>query len=275
MIKYVNSFKILLILSSAVIFSTSAIASESHSMEMLGNKTINICEDRTEWPPYIFYKRINGKPTSDVTGYSVDVIKEIFKKRKIRFKLNLLPWTRCQAWVKQGMKYQLALNASYSEERARKYHLSRSYHNATQNYFYSKKHHPKGLDIRSKADLKKHRVCGILGYDYENIGLKKGEVDQNAEDLSGLIIQLHANRCTLFTNYYEILAGFAMTGKNYLADKNLGCEPIPGVAPTQFHMLISKNFPYAEVLKHIIDEGIADMEASGMLREIMKKYNIQ
>ena len=239
----------------------------------LMGSTIRICDDGAEWPPYSYYKRLDGRSTKDVVGFSVDVIASIFKKANLSFSIELLPWARCQAEVANGLKYQMTLAASYNEERAKTYHLSRAYYRTTNYYFYSRTAHPTGLKIDSVADLKKYKVCGLFGYNYETYGLPPGSVDQGTKNFSALTLKmLHADRCDLFLEKYEVMAGFAATGQDFLSDKNLGRAPVPGMAPTKFYMMISRQSEHASELLKLINDGLAEMESSGLLEEMRKKY---
>ncbi len=244
-----------------------------HAQGLLKGQTINICDDEAEWPPYTYFKRTpSGKKTQQVVGFSVDLIHEIFDKEGIEFTIRLRPWARCLKKVETGKTYQMALNASYNKERAEKYYLSAPYYNTSNYYFYSKKNNPAGLDIKSLGDFKKYQVCGLLGYNYDPYGLPKGSIDQGAKKFPSLIAKLHAARCTLFFEKYEILAGFSVIGEKFLSDKNLGRAPIPGMSPANFYMIISKNYSHGQELKKIIDQGIARLKLSGKMDALLKKY---
>jgi len=67
----------------------TALHAEIITVKDLRGKTINICDDGAEWPPYTYYKRVNGEATKELVGYSVDVIREIFSKHGIEFTLKI------------------------------------------------------------------------------------------------------------------------------------------------------------------------------------------
>ncbi len=134
--------------------------------EILQDKTIHITDDVGEWPPYTYYKRINGKKSKEIVGFSVDVVKEIFSKNDINFTITLLPWKRALLYVEYGKKFQIILSGTYSKERAEKYYISKPYYTTSAYYFYSRKHHPNGLNIKKKADYKKCKVAGLRGYNF-------------------------------------------------------------------------------------------------------------
>ncbi|MCG8615909.1 MAG: transporter substrate-binding domain-containing protein [Desulfobacterales bacterium] len=239
----------------------------------LDGQTVRICDDGLEWPPYTYYKRTpSGEKTKELTGFSVDLIRRILLSRDIPFTIKLAPWKRCLKGVKSGTPFHLVLNASANRERQDNYHLSRPYYTTTSYYFYSKRAYPDGPKVTSVSDLKHFRVCGLLGYNYETYGFPLGTMDQGAKDFPALISKLHKDRCDLFLEKYEILAGYTAIGKPLLSDPELGGRPVPGMSSTPFHMLISKHTPFSEELLAVINDGIADMTRSGELGQFLESY---
>jgi polar amino acid transport system substrate-binding protein len=234
---------------------------------------ISICDDDAEWPPYTYNVRAaDGNKTPDITGYSVELIRTIFDKKGIKNEIKLMPWARCVEELKTGKSYQMALNASYNADRAKVYNLSSKTYTMTNYYFYSKKHHPEGIAIKELADLKKYKVCGVNGYNYEPYGFKKGDMDQGAHDIGVLVSKIHEGRCDLFLEKYEVLKGFGAVGQNFFANTDFAASPVPGMAGTEFYMMMSKGYEQAEALKKAVNDGIAEMQASGELDKLLKKY---
>ncbi|NEX59987.1 substrate-binding periplasmic protein [Noviherbaspirillum galbum] len=243
-----------------------------HGTAAAADANINACEDIGEWPPYTYLERENGKPTAKVTGFAVDVLRQIFKDQPAPPGIELLPWARCLKEVQNGSRYQMALNVSYSDERAKTYLLSQPYYLTSSNVFYSRKHHPAGLSIRKLADLQQFRVCGVAGYNYETYGLKPGMVDQGTQNFPSLISKLHAGRCDLFIEKYEVMAGFSAIGQPLLSDPDLGRATLEGVPPTAFHMAVSRDYPQGEKLVARINDGIASLKASGAMDRMLRRY---
>lgn len=235
---------------------------------------ISICDDENEWPPYSYFQRVNGKKTDHLTGYAVAVIDEIFTNRQVAYKIDMIPWPRCLAVVNLGKQYAMVLNMSHNPERAKNFLFSRPYYATTAYYYYSKRNHPNGLQISKPADIRKYRVCGVQGYNYEGYGMKPGEVDQGAKGFDALISKVQLGRCGLFLEKDEVMTAYAAIGKNYLADPDIGKAPIPGMKPNLFYFAISKRFERAEELRAIIDEELLHMEASGKLGEMWKKASV-
>lgn len=230
---------------------------------------VRVCDDVSEWPPYTYFERVNGEKGEQVIGFVPDVLAEIFDKNGVAYEIELLPWQRCVEEVERGKDYQMLMNASYNEERAEKYYLSEQVYVTNSYYFYSKTHHPEGLDIEDKSDLKNYRTCGILGYNYTEYDVP--EIDTGTTDMNALVDKLAADRCDLFIEKFEPMVGFAVVGNDYLTRGNLGYAPIVGTEPAAFYMLFTKNERGLE-LKNMVDAGLKEMQESGRLAELLAKY---
>lgn len=233
--------------------------------------SVAICDDENEWPPYSYYQRIDGKKTTRVVGFAVDVIDDIFNRHGIDYSVDLIPWSRCLAVSSLGRDYAMVFNLSYNAERAKAFLLSRPYYATTSYYYYSRRNHPKGLAINSLADLKKYRVCGVQGYNYDGYGLSSGEVDQGARSFTALISKVKLGRCALFPEKDEVMMGYAAIGKDYLSDPDIGKAPIPGMKPDLFYFGVAKRYAHAEEVHAMIDAALVQMESNGRLAELWRK----
>jgi len=249
-------------------------AVEPLKAENLNGTTICGCDDEAEWPPYAYLKRENGNETSEVIGFSVDVINEIFGSHGATFKAKLIPWKRCLNEVKTG-HCDMVMNAAYSKERDATFYISHFFYETTPYYFYSKKHNSEGLDIQNKFDLSKFRIGGKLGYSYADYGLTYDEIVAKsgiyADNYSKLIQLLHAGRIDIIVERLEVMAGFDVTGAGLLQDEDLGYAPIPQIEPSKFYMMFPKSKKGAE-LKKMADKGIERLRKSGRLLELQKTY---
>lgn len=233
--------------------------------------TIAVCDDENEWPPYSYYQRVGDTKTAVVTGFAVAVLDDIFKRRGVAYTIDLIPWARCLAVTILGKEYGMVLNMSHNTERAKSFLFSRPYYATTAYYYYSRQNHPAGLSIGGRADIRKYRVCGVQGYNYDGYGIPPGEVDQGAKNFEALINKVKLGRCAMFLEKDEIMMGYSTIGKHYLADPDLAKAPIPGMKPSLFYFAVSKRYPHAEQLRSLIDEELIQMESNGKLAALWKK----
>ncbi|MBF0208136.1 MAG: amino acid ABC transporter substrate-binding protein [Oligoflexia bacterium] len=237
----------------------------------LKGTTIHIVDDSSEWAPYTYYKRVGGKATKEIVGFSVDVIDAIFKKNGINYTIELRPWKRALEETQAGVKFHLILNASFNEERAAVFNYSIPYYTTTPHYFYSKANNPIRIIIKSKEDLERYKIGGIRGYNYIPYGVDMSKIDTDASDFVALIEKLKKGRFDIFLENLEPVVGYSTVAKNVLKDADLAYAPLTYLERAKFHMLMPKNEVGAE-LKKIIDEEISLMEKSGELNKILKKY---
>jgi polar amino acid transport system substrate-binding protein len=233
---------------------------------------VAICNDDAGWPPFTYVASRDSSGAIEVKGYSVDVITAILHKAGIPFRIDLLPWKRCLNEVSRGENYQVALEASFTQERARTYWLSRPFYKINSHVFYSRRSFPQPPTVRGTADLANFRICGLRAYNYETYGLNASQVDQTSGNHAVLVKRLKLGRCDLFIEKIEVLVGSKLTGQDLLADPDLGHLPLPGFPPSEFHMLVSRKAPQGAELLQILNAGIAEMESNHQLERLWAKH---
>jgi polar amino acid transport system substrate-binding protein len=119
--------------------------------------------------------------------------------------------------------------------------------------------------------LKNYKINGISGYNYSDYGLAPGDLSSLAKSHSVLIQQLHRKRCDLVPEWFEVMVGFAAIGTDYLADPDLGSAPVPGLSPSRFHLVFTKN-EEGLALKQAMDKGLLELRESGRLEELLRKH---
>lgn len=245
-------------------------SSLSLARELKPGMEVTFCHGTGGWVPYDFFRMENGEKTRESIGYSIDVLNEILNEHGLKLKSHYYPWKRCLLKVKQG-EIDLVLSATYSEERSKDYLLSIPYYSLTPNFFYMKSKYPQGISIASSEELFQYRMCGLLGYNYENFGIPNDRVLMSVTSFKALMAQLESGRCDVVLARYEPLAGRAMIGERYF-DNRIQKAAIPNVNQEPFLILISRETSHAYELKGIIDDGIDRLRRQGRLEEILDKY---
>ncbi len=233
---------------------------------------VHICDDAGEWAPFTYRERSDAQSPGKITGFTVDVIASIFHQAGQRYRITLLPWKRCLAEVAEGRHFQMLLNASFNQERASHYLFSDPVYVTVPNYFYSKRAFPHGLHIQAPSDFNHYRVCGLLGYNYRIYGLKENQIDTSTRTFRALIAKLRSNRCQVFIEQYEIIAGYSLAhDQDFLHQPWFGHAPLPYMRPTKFYMLFSPNAE-GRRLQGIVNQGLKSLRASGGLQAIRARY---
>ncbi len=244
--------------------------SSAHAGSLKG-KTIRFCGDGSGWPPYTY---MDQREPGIVKGYDVDVLTEILEPHGIKAEFAMPSWKQCLERTDKGVAFQVALSSSYSDERAKRFLFTRKYYTSVQSFFYSKKRFPEKPDIKSASDLFLYgQVCGRYSYNYEGTGvIKNDQVNMAAKTYNALVLRTLHEDCAFFLGRPSIILGFKLVGRELFDTRQIGYAPIPKANKDDFYMLISRNVPYSEELKSIIDDGILRMEKTGRLREILDSY---
>ncbi|WP_317204972.1 substrate-binding periplasmic protein [Janthinobacterium sp.] len=236
----------------------------------LSGGRVGICDDVAEWPPYTYYRRENGRKTKEVRGNSLRVVEAIFARHGIRYEIQLLPWKRCLLEVAGGARFQMLLSATSNPERRAAYLFSRPYYATHYHYFYSRRAHPEGLEIRRPADLNRYTLGGIAGYAYSQLaGVDTGAMMRTV-DYPALVKMLRAGRFDAFAEDIEVIEGMAKLGeRDFLRGGELAHAPLPGAGENTFHMMFTRATPLGAALQALIDRELARMEKSGQLRKLL------
>ena len=269
----VIKYQILVILTWLIVMNP--VKAQDQPPELVG-KDIHICDDGGEWAPFTYFMRNNGVKTKKIVGYSVDVIQQIFSKYKISYTLKLLPWKRCLSGVEKGTKYDMLLSASKNREREKKFVISESYYVTTPHYYWSKKHHPKGLDIKVPTDMNNYKIGTVRGFANSllvkhNVDVSK--MDDGASNMKALVKKLHLGRIDVFEEGWEILVGMSATGfYDFVHDKDLGRAQFPRAEKNKYYMMFTKQNSVGSALKKIFDREFTLMKASGEFNKMLNKY---
>lgn len=234
--------------------------------------TIGIEESESEWPPYEYYERLNGKKTEKLTGFTVELTANILKKQGLAVKVVSHPWKRLLKQLEVGDPVQLIYPTSLNAERREKYLVSDEVYSITPAYFYLKDRFPDGVRLKDPGELLSHKpICGRLGYNYVNFGLSNDQVIMGSYDYNHLLNLLHHSRCKVILARYEVLAAYALFGTPYITEK-VGYSPVPGMDKEPFHYLISKQYEYGSELLALLNSELQQMKSNGLLKALMDQY---
>lgn len=248
------------------------------NISVLGSdKVVHICDDEAGWPPFVYNPVIDGeKDKTIIKGATVELIKEIFKEIGQEYTFEVIPWKRCilevEKYAEKG-NYEAFSNGGYSEERSKKYLTSLPLYYLSTGVFYSKKNFPNGIEINKIEDIKKYRFCGVHGYSYRSWNLKDSDISFRAKSGEAVLKMLSKGRCDVFTNgNVPIYAKVLSTGKSIIPD-NVGSFLADNIlAPSSFHIYISKGSPRGKELLEKINNAILKLRENGTYEKIYSKY---
>jgi polar amino acid transport system substrate-binding protein len=236
------------------------------------SKEVKVCWENGLKAPYLLLKTdSNGKlldPRIPV-GIAVDLIDEIFKKSEFKVTHILMPWVRCLSSLQSG-EVDLVPNASITSERKEyAYFSTESLYKTHLVLFYNKSNFKKPPKIATLDELKKYRVGGVHGFNY-NYFEDKIKVDMGASNREQLMHKLLENRFDFAIEQEEIIKYIWKQG---LVDlKNVKSIPNPSVKNIEFFVMIAKKSKDAIRIKKTLDLGIAKVKSNGFQMNTMKSY---
>lgn len=243
----------------------------AHAAPLAPEQLIRVCGQVAEWPPYLYFKRDLQGQTDDVTGYSAELLQSSLARKGLRLTFDMLPWKRCTESVRLGM-HDMMTDIANNAERAQTYLVSKPYYAQHLVYFYDTAR-PRPA-VATSADLKKLRLCAVNGYTYAAFGLNVADIDMGAQDLMQSLLKLKNNRCDAVPERLEIALGYQTLGKVDFKVLGIAYGALPDLSPSPFHMMVSRNVPYAAELLQVLDEGIELAIRSGEAKRLAARYGI-
>ncbi|MBF0206662.1 MAG: transporter substrate-binding domain-containing protein [Oligoflexia bacterium] len=223
---------------------------------------VTIAWEEDPKPPYLLIDA-NKK----LSGIAVDSIEEILKRNKIGFVHTIFPWKRCLQEIEKK-QIDLVPNSSYKIERAQFAHFTKPLYATHLVFFYLKKEFPLPPVVSTIEDLKKLKIGGISGFNYEQYE-GKISIDTGSSSREALISKLKSKRFDLALEQKEVVLHLKKEGKVDLED----VEMVPDAfkPKREFHILVIKNAKGLKLVK-ILDEGIEQLEKDGTATKIRQKY---
>ncbi|MBV8503039.1 MAG: transporter substrate-binding domain-containing protein [Paucibacter sp.] len=228
-------------------------------------RTFTACADPPQWT--LMVQDSSGHVTLSSGTFSFDVLEAAMARmgRSVRF-LNM-PWPRCMQLVEVG-EVDFALGAYYSDERARRFSYSIAYSKGTPQVFYMRQ---RPVRIASKADLLRHRGCGLRGGSYDHYGLQSKDLDLGVGTYDRLIMKLRAGRCDYFVEELEVIAGYKLIGNDYLADHDLVHDLVPGVVAPAAYLIAGLNSRGAALMPQLNIE-LLNLIRSGQAAQLWRRH---
>lgn len=221
-----------------------------------------------EWCPY------NCAEDSDKPGYGIEIAKEVFAKAGHTVEYKTMAWARALEECRKG---SIAAVIGADKKEAADFVFPASAVAVIDNTFVVKKGN--AWKYAGPASLEKIKVGAIQGYSYA------GEVGDyltaNAKNAARVDVvggdnalemnlkKLAAGRVDATVDAKPVLAYKLM--KLNLADK---VEFAGSVDPSEIYIAFSPAHPKAKEYAAILDKGIADLRASGKLKQILDRYGV-
>ena len=236
---------------------------------------VKICDDISPWPPYSYLSpNGEGEIAHKQTGAMVEFLDDLFKEIGLEYTLSLIPWKRCLEAVRKSSgpsDFEVVINASFSSERVKNYHVTKRIYRTTPGAFYSVDAFPAGLILRSRSDLKKYKICGVRGYNYLEYGLSDSDIFLVSGSLKSILRMMGKGRCEIIVSSIEPVLGTKLFG-DPIAPHNIRFVPVSDSSAATFHILISRESSRGVLLLERLNIAINKLIHDGTWDRIMGKY---
>ncbi|GAA5174181.1 hypothetical protein GCM10025771_03230 [Niveibacterium umoris] len=229
---------------------------------------VKVCAD-PDPPPWTYWVRdARGQKTERFEGASVDMVRTIFKRlgKEVEF-IGSVPWVRCLKLVETG-EIDYAMDAYADPERARRFAYSAHYNTLTPQVFFRA---DTPLNIRTIADLKHYRGCGMIGASYAHYGLDPRDLDLGVTTYDAMIRKLKAGRCDFFVEELEVISGYRFLGRDYIGDAAMRHAPVADARAPAKHLIAARVSEAARLLAKF-DRELATLIKSGEAAEIWQRH---
>lgn len=232
-------------------------------------RQLTACGDANEFPPYTYFERAGGQPTAAVAGLNVDYLGLLLAASQRSVKVELLPWKRCLLLGALG-KYDMVLDVSGQPQRQRDFHIAQSHYAIRPIMMFSEQMPPPPED--TPEALAQYSLCKVLGWDYPPYDLPPdGGSVMTPATLDGALRMLRIGRCQLMFHNRELVLGLRQVGKGDLLE-GLAYRYISWLPSYELHIAVSRKLPYARPLVELLNRGRVEMERSGEMQRLQRKY---
>ena len=236
---------------------------------------VGICDDSSEWPPYSYFPRVEGKAdTSQLKGAMIELIAKIFATIGMDYSITTMPWKRCLRHVAtfdQRKKYEVAIEGTINAARLQNYYITTYIYTTTGGYWYSKKYYPQGPVVNSPDDLKNYKLCGIHGYNYTGYRVTNDMLSSTPLNYQAAYAMVSKGRCDLFLSNIPTPLGKVKLGELTIPKDVVG-KKVPNLPSGTFHIFIAKSSPRASELLTQINQAIHILNFNGITDKIFYTY---
>jgi polar amino acid transport system substrate-binding protein len=239
-------------------------------VQAAGSTTVRVCFDEAA-PNVLIYRDANGR----LQGAAFTLAEQALQRAGLKPEFVGIPWARClrelEDFAAQG-QFEMALQASRSPEREAKFLFSVPTHMEHGGVWYLRSRYPQGLQLKSRADLARFRVCGIHGGNLQWLSkLGVTQIDQGSRSVRAVMEKLELQRCDAFPLSRESAHLVPPAGPAPIPDTP-AFEPYPDRSEFSKHLLVSRGSPRGELIRAKLDQALTELHRSGEADQIFRRY---
>jgi polar amino acid transport system substrate-binding protein len=234
--------------------------------------------------PFLYETSGDGQDKKNIAGISLENFRLLEEFTGLKFTFDVLPWKRCKHYVENYSKpgdHEIAIDASFSTERAEKFHYVGPMYALGTAVFYSRNRFPHGPRskktgrvISSINEMQDFSICGMLGWNYEMYYVEHGiprsvEVIKTPAGYPGAFGMLSKGRCDLVETHPALVLGAKIIGELEMP-KDIACIKL-NKEPQKFYMMIARKSPRAEELVTRLSTALKYLKDTRQFRTINDK----
>ncbi len=212
-------------------------------------------------------------------GAAMDLTQLALQRAGLQVQWHALPWARCLRAVsdahapgKEGM--DLLMFASRNPGRDQAMWVSRALHADEGGVWYSRTHFPQGLPLGSRADLKRFKLCGLNGGNFQWLAeWDVAGVDFKPFSPQSALWMVERGHCDLFLFAQQPVQGAARQGLLQLPS-TLAFQPYPDALMVTQHLMLSRRHPQSKAWLRRLDAALAELERSGEADRLYRRYGL-
>jgi len=224
-----------------------------------------VCYEDAGWPPYSFLPTQND---SEFRGFNADLLKRVFGRHGIDYRVVMKPWKRCMQDAISG-DVDMVMDAASNPQRQRDYLFTEPVYSLTPVFFFPLDKASLYSEPTTADKLQSLFVCGQKGYTYNNFGFNNDNVAMVSKDLEKVVDLTLIGRCDIGLSRKEILLS-ELSGDSR-AEK-IVLQTLVDMPPEPFYWMISRRHPKAAAVKAWIDKQVAEIYESDEARQLLEKY---
>jgi polar amino acid transport system substrate-binding protein len=220
---------------------------------------VSICGE--PWPPFLYESGDDNQEKKDIAGIHLENFRLLAELTGLEFTFDLLPWKRCLYYLDHFIetgKYEMTIDASFSAERAEKYHYVGPIYEISNAVWYSRERFPEGPRSQKTGEvvswineMQHFRICGVSGWNYEMYYVEHGiprsvAIIKTTGGLQSVFSMLSKGRCNLMEIHPVLVLGAMLTGELEMP-KDIACSKM-NEKPSKFYLMVSRKSPRAEEL---------------------------
>ncbi|MCG8619498.1 MAG: transporter substrate-binding domain-containing protein [Desulfobacterales bacterium] len=212
------------------------------------------------WPPY-YGKELQGG------GYMTEITREAFKRTGWDYQVEFMNWNRAVNLCEKG-KLDMVQGAYFSDERAKKFHVTEEYASVDVVFFSSK---DAGIGYSKLEDLKDYKIGLIRGWAYPDAITQSGFLTTEiTETPVSNIKKLLKGRVDLIIG--AKIAVMDIVNREMPGNTDQLVALAPPIQKNSLHNLVSLKKENGQEIADAFNKGLQLIKEDGTYEKILKRY---